>query len=296
MRTMFVVLALALLVMGGSALQCNNCVPLIPGGKCPDTIETCGSAKDTCVTFNLANIRPSLQIGLKPFPCRASHTKAGENREENDDFADVTSSENLERRDWYKMRIMRTMFVVLALALLVMGGSALQCNNCVPLIPGGKCPDTIETCGSAKDTCVTFNLANIRPSLQIGLKPFPCRASHTKAGENREENDDFADVTSSENLERRDWYKMRIMRTMFVVLALALLVMGGSALQCNNCVPLIPGGKCPDTIETCGSAKDTCVTFNLANILALIQGPNGLWEEAPLQSLCFGLRGAKALP
>uniref|UniRef100_A0A4W4H4I1 Snake toxin/toxin-like domain-containing protein n=2 Tax=Electrophorus electricus TaxID=8005 RepID=A0A4W4H4I1_ELEEL len=58
-----------------------------------------------------------------------------------------------------------------------------------------------------------------------------------------------------------------IMRTMFVVLALALLVMGGSALQCNHCVPLIPGGKCPDTIETCGSAKDTCVTFNLANIL-----------------------------
>ncbi|XP_026883393.1 secreted Ly-6/uPAR-related protein 1-like [Electrophorus electricus] len=50
------------------------------------------------------------------------------------------------------------------------------------------------------------------------------------------------------------------MRTMFVVLALALLVMGGSALKCNNCVPLTAGGKCRNTIETCGYNKDACVT------------------------------------
>ncbi|MCI4390849.1 hypothetical protein PGIGA_G00127700 [Pangasianodon gigas] len=49
------------------------------------------------------------------------------------------------------------------------------------------------------------------------------------------------------------------MKTLFLTLVLALMLMSGSALKCNNCVPL-SGGKCTTTIETCGYKKDACIS------------------------------------
>ncbi|KAL7851211.1 hypothetical protein AOLI_G00215670 [Acnodon oligacanthus] len=48
------------------------------------------------------------------------------------------------------------------------------------------------------------------------------------------------------------------MKTLLVTL-LAMLLMSGSALKCNHCVPR-PGGKCTTTTETCGFNQNACVS------------------------------------
>ncbi|XP_036412625.1 phospholipase A2 inhibitor and Ly6/PLAUR domain-containing protein-like [Colossoma macropomum] len=49
------------------------------------------------------------------------------------------------------------------------------------------------------------------------------------------------------------------MKTLLVALLLAMLLMSGSALKCNRCVPR-PGGRCTTTTETCSFNQDACVS------------------------------------
>ncbi|KAL6467994.1 hypothetical protein MHYP_G00236710 [Metynnis hypsauchen] len=50
-----------------------------------------------------------------------------------------------------------------------------------------------------------------------------------------------------------------IMKTLLVTLLLAMLLMSGSALKCNRCVPR-PGGRCTNTKETCSFNQNACVS------------------------------------
>ncbi|XP_058274000.1 CD59 glycoprotein-like [Hemibagrus wyckioides] len=49
------------------------------------------------------------------------------------------------------------------------------------------------------------------------------------------------------------------MKTLVLALVFALMLMSGSALKCNNCVPL-SGTRCTNKIETCGYKKDACIS------------------------------------
>ncbi|KAL7842335.1 hypothetical protein SRHO_G00240240 [Serrasalmus rhombeus] len=49
------------------------------------------------------------------------------------------------------------------------------------------------------------------------------------------------------------------MKTLLVTLLLAMLLMSGSALKCNRCVPR-SGGRCTTTTETCGFNHNACVS------------------------------------
>uniref|UniRef100_A0A3B4D2U2 UPAR/Ly6 domain-containing protein n=1 Tax=Pygocentrus nattereri TaxID=42514 RepID=A0A3B4D2U2_PYGNA len=49
------------------------------------------------------------------------------------------------------------------------------------------------------------------------------------------------------------------MKTLLVTLLLAMLLMSGSALKCNHCVPR-PGGRCTNTMQTCGFNQNACVS------------------------------------
>ncbi|KAL1246797.1 hypothetical protein QQF64_034829 [Cirrhinus molitorella] len=51
-----------------------------------------------------------------------------------------------------------------------------------------------------------------------------------------------------------------MMKVLLLALVLALVLGNGSALECYNCIPGIPGGSCVTTQETCGYKKDTCVS------------------------------------
>ncbi|XP_036412159.1 CD59 glycoprotein-like [Colossoma macropomum] len=50
------------------------------------------------------------------------------------------------------------------------------------------------------------------------------------------------------------------MKTLTVTLLLAMLLMSGSALKCNNCISSPHGGRCVITTESCGFGKDTCIS------------------------------------
>lgn len=43
------------------------------------------------------------------------------------------------------------------------------------------------------------------------------------------------------------------------IIAFALHSVTGSALKCNNCVPL-SGTRCTNKIETCGYKQDACIS------------------------------------
>ncbi|TRY81654.1 hypothetical protein DNTS_025979 [Danionella cerebrum] len=50
------------------------------------------------------------------------------------------------------------------------------------------------------------------------------------------------------------------MKLFLALLVLALVFADGSALKCQHCVPVRPGGSCVSGTETCGYKKDTCVS------------------------------------
>ncbi|KAI5092775.1 CD59 glycoprotein-like [Silurus meridionalis] len=49
------------------------------------------------------------------------------------------------------------------------------------------------------------------------------------------------------------------MKTLVLVLVLAMMLMSGSALQCNYCVP-VKDHRCRMTSEICQGEKDTCAS------------------------------------
>lgn len=45
-----------------------------------------------------------------------------------------------------------------------------------------------------------------------------------------------------------------------LIVTFGLCFVTASALKCNHCVPSGSGGRCTNTIETCGYKKDACVS------------------------------------
>ncbi|XP_062843614.1 CD59B glycoprotein-like [Trichomycterus rosablanca] len=72
------------------------------------------------------------------------------------------------------------------------------------------------------------------------------------------------------------------MKTLFVTLVLALLLMTGSALKCNNCI----SKGCYNTVETCGYKQDACVSAIAKNF------PFTYFRRCIAMSDCFILQAS----
>ncbi|XP_053342938.1 CD59B glycoprotein-like [Clarias gariepinus] len=89
-----------------------------------------------------------------------------------------------------------------------------------------------------------------------------------------------------------------IMKTLLLALCLALMLLSGSALKCNNCVPR-SGGRCTNTVETCGYKKDACISARFTNYpfnyfrrciamsdCLLLQSTSGIVAQCCQRDLC----------
>ncbi|XP_076838286.1 uncharacterized protein LOC143483328 [Brachyhypopomus gauderio] len=150
---------------------------------------------------------------------------------------------------------MKTLLLTLSLVLLVMTGSALECNKCL----GKGCIRTVETCYGDNDACITAIFSITLNHFSRCSRLTDCLLLRNSPGINavcshmEEVLSEDVDQTAQQSTSKDP---LTTMKTLLLTLSLALLVMTGSALKCNKCI----GTGCIKTVETCLGDNNACIT------------------------------------